>query len=181
MSLGQPSDRDAVLSTLTGIRTTTRRPALWARRAVVTVLTLVVGIAALGFLGVHSTTASAGADGYTVTVTYARVARAGWDVPLRIQLLAPEPLAGKKITVTVGREYLALFETQGLWPDPADESGDLGTVRWEFDGPDEGNDLTIDYDAYIQPNAQIGTGTTIVVDIDEQSIVAVPISTALIP
>src|SRR6478735_5826140 len=133
MSRGKPSDRDAVLSTLDGIRTTTRRPALWARRAVVTVLTVVVGVAALGFLGVHSTTSSASAEGYTVTVTYAWVARAGWDVPLRIQVQASEPLVGKRITVTVDRVYLALFETQGLWPEPADESGDLGTVRWEFD------------------------------------------------
>jgi hypothetical protein len=176
-----PSDRNAVLSTLDGIRTTSRRPALWARRAVVTVLAAVVGVAALGWLGVHSATATAGADGYTVTVTYARVARAGWDVPLRIRIEAPEPLAGKQITVTVGREYLALFETQGLWPEPADETGDLDTVRWEFDGPDEGSDLTIDYDAYIEPNAQVGTGTTIEVDIDEQTTVAVPIDTLLLP
>lgn len=167
--MNKGSDRDAVLSTVDGIRTTTRRPTLWARRAVVTALTVMVGIAALGFLGVRSATATASADGYAVSVTYAQVARAGWDVPLRIQILAPEPLAGKQITVTVGRDYLALFETQGLWPEPADETGDLDSVRWEFDGPAEGNDLTVDYDAYIAPNVQIGTGTTIQVDIDQQT------------
>ena len=68
-----------------------------------------------------------------------------------------------------------------MWPDPADESGDLDTVQWEFDGPDDGNDLTVDYDAYIQPSAQIGADATIDLQVDDVDIVSVPISTLLFP
>lgn len=168
-------------STLDDVRTTTSRPDLWVRRAAVALLIVLVVAAAVGLLGVHSTTASATANGYTLTVTYARIARAGWDVPLRIEVVGAEPLAGKQITVGIDREYLSLFETQGVWPDPADESGDLDTVQWEFDGPDDGNDLTVDYDAYIQPSAQIGADATIGLQVDDVDIVSVPISTLLFP
>ena len=68
-----------------------------------------------------------------------------------------------------------------MWPEPADESGDLDTVQWQFDGPDQSQDLTVDYDAYIQPTAQIGTGATIEVEIDDASITHVDIRTTLIP
>ena len=71
----------------------------------------------------HSTTASATANGYTLTVTYARTARAGWDVPLRIEVVGAEPLAGKQITVGIDREYLSLFETQVCGPIPPTSRG----------------------------------------------------------
>ena len=168
-------------STLDDVQARTSPRALWARRAVIALLAAVVGAAGLGLLGVHTSTATSTADGYMLTVTYARIARAGWDVPLRIQITAPQPLQGSSITVSVDRDYLNLFETQGLWPEPADESGDLDTVQWQFDGPDQSQDLTVDYDAYIQPTAQIGTGATIEVEIDDASITHVDIRTTLIP
>lgn len=68
-----------------------------------------------------------------------------------------------------------------MWPEPADESEDLDTVQWQFDGPDQGQDLTIDYDAYIQPTPQIGTGATIGVETDDAPITHVDIRTTLIP
>ncbi len=169
-------------STLDDVRTSIGRRARWLRSAVVVVLVLVVGAAAAGLLGVHSSTASSTGDGYTAIVTYARVARAGWDVPFRIQVNGPEPLAGRTITIGVDRDYLSVFETQGLWPDPTDESGDPETVEWEFDAPpDQGDEFTVDYDAYIQPSAQIGADATVTVDIDDEQVAAVPISTLLFP
>lgn len=54
---------------------------LITRRIAVTFLVLIIGAAVTSALGVHSYTAQATRDGYTLAVTYPTIGRAGLDVP----------------------------------------------------------------------------------------------------
>ena len=53
----------------------------WGRRVSLALLSVVVVAGAVGVLGVHSSTVSTRANGYLLSVSYARAARAGLDVP----------------------------------------------------------------------------------------------------
>ena len=61
------------------------RPTLW-RRLLVALLTAIVVAGAAGLFGVRSSEATASAGGWTLSVTYASVARAGLDVPWKVDV-----------------------------------------------------------------------------------------------
>jgi hypothetical protein len=153
---------------------------LWARRVSVTLLCLILIAAGTGWMGVHSSTVVATADGYTLQVHYARVARSGLDVPFTLRVTAEEPIE-HEIVVGISADYFRMFETQGFYPDPTDATTDAGTVYLTFSPPPHGNTLVIDYDAYIQPAAQIGKDATISVITGGVRRVFVTISTTLLP
>ncbi|HET8591473.1 MAG TPA: hypothetical protein VFM01_17695 [Nakamurella sp.] len=153
---------------------------LWARRATVTLLCLILIAAGTGWMGVHSSTVTATADGYTLQVHYARVARAGLDVPFTVRVTAAEPIE-HQIVLGITADYFRMFETQGFYPDPADATTDAGTVYLTFDPPPHGNTLVVDYDAYIQPAAQIGKDATISVILGGVRRVSVTVHTTLLP
>jgi hypothetical protein len=153
---------------------------LWARRATVTLLCLILIAAGTGWMGVHSSTVSATADGYTLQVRYARVARAGLDVPFTVRLTADRPIE-HQIVLGVTADYFRMFETQGFYPEPSDATTDAGTVYLTFEPPPHGSTLVIDYDAYIQPAAQIGKDATISVILGGVRRVSVTVNTILLP
>jgi hypothetical protein len=153
---------------------------LWARRVAVTLLCLVLIAAGSGWMGVHSSSVSATANGYTLQVEYARVARAGLDVPFTLRVTADQPIK-HEIVIGISADYFRMFETQGFFPDPTDATTDAGTVYLTFSPPPDGNTMVIDYDAYIQPAAQIGKGAEISVIIGGVHRVSVTISTTLLP
>lgn len=158
---------------------------VWHRRVGVGALTLIVIAAATGMLGVHSRHVSATADGYTLTVTYAGVARPGLDVPLRIELMAAEPFAdgplNDEIVLAITGSYFDIFETQGFHPEPSATTGDGTTLSLTFDPPPAGSTFAVDYDAYIQPASQRGASAVISLLIDDQPVVSTSFSTFLFP
>jgi hypothetical protein len=168
---------DSTLSDLGG-----RHPggALWVRRSVGLVMLGVVIVAATGLLGVHSQTVSAHADGYTLSVEYAGVARAGLDVPLRVRV-TPDGKFGDKLTLAIDREYLAIFETQGFHPEPSDTANQGDDVLLTFDTPPDGSPLVVDYDAYIQPASQAGAAGRISVMHGTERATTVRFATFLFP
>jgi YetF C-terminal domain len=88
------------------------------------VLLLVVVVAgAIGVFGVHSSTVSARANGYLLSVTYARAARPGLDIPftVRAQHTGSFP---SSITLAVSTDYFRMFETQGFYPDADSATND---------------------------------------------------------
>ncbi len=169
-------------STLSGVDgDESRRPAaLWARRVATAVLVLFVAVAATGLLGVHSRTVTASAGGFTLTVDYAGVARAGLDVPLRVTVESDQPW-DDELTVSISREYLAIFETQGFHPDASGSTSQGADLWLTFDTPPVGGPFVLDYDAYIQPASQRGNPATIAVVVDDQPVVSVDFSTFLFP
>ena len=137
--------------------------ATWTRRATLGVLALVVVAALAGLLGVHTATASATADGWSLTLRYPATARAGLDVTWQATVTHPGGL-GKTVTLAVTGDYPNLFETQGFHPEPAEETRDSSTLYLTFTAP-PGDTFVVDFDTYVQPASQAGSaGTLSVVD-----------------
>ncbi len=170
-------------STLRGVRISEKGwVARWARWGAIVVLVAVVGLAAAGRLGAHTETVSASGAGFGLTVEYAAVARAGLDVPLRVQV---DRLDGSDfdddVTLEFNARYLSIFETQGFLPDP-DQSAAVGdAIRMTFTKPPQGSSFVMNYDAYIQPASQIGTDGRVAVVVDDAPAVAVDFHTTLLP
>ena len=137
--------------------------AAWSRRAALGVLALVVLAALTGLLGVHTSTASAQAKGWDLTLRYPRVARAGLDVTWQATVTRAGGL-GKNVTLAITGDYFNMFETQGFHPQPADETRDATTLYLTFTAP-PGDTFVVDFDTYVQPASQAGSaGTLSVVD-----------------
>lgn len=177
-------------STLSAVRVGPGSPvALWVRRLATLALLVLVVAGGVGLMGVRSdtrlTTVTDGDGTWTLAVTYAATARAGWDVPLSIRVTAPGPLAERPVTLTFDRAYLDLFETQGWNPDPSSATGDAERVELEFDTPSDASVFQADFDAYIQPSAQLGASSRIALlipaDGEDQEVAAVDITTTLLP
>jgi hypothetical protein len=167
-------------STLADVRPVELGPrSVRGRTAIVALLLVIVIAGALGLLGVRSTTVTATSGGYTLSVTYAWIARAGLDVPWSVELHRDGGFDGP-VTVAVTGEYFDIYEEQGLDPEPATQTADAQAVYWTFDPP-PGDTLGIDFDAYIQPASQWGASGTVAVLEGGQRVVSVGFTTALVP
>jgi hypothetical protein len=126
---------------------------------------LLLGLAVLaglvGILGVHTSTATTSRDGYTLTLRYPGIARAGLDVPWQVTVSHPGGF-GQEVTLAVTGAYFDIFETQGFHPQPSAETRDAHTLYLTFDAP-PGDTLVVSYDAYIQPASQRGTAARVAV------------------
>ena len=154
------------------------RPTLW-RRLLVALLTAIVVAGAAGLFGVRSSEATASAGGWTLSVTYASVARAGLDVPWKVDARRDGGFTGP-VTLAVTADYFDIYEEQGLDPAPADETADGERLLWTFDPP-PGDELAIDFDAYIQPSSQLGASGQVTVLDGGNEVVTVPFRTWLVP
>jgi len=128
--------------------------AAWARRVTLVALALIVGAALLGLLGVHTATETSARGGYTLSLQYPQVARAGLDTAWQVTLTHPGGF-GKEITLAVTGDYFDIFETQGFHPQPSDETRDAHTLYLTFTAP-PGDTFVVYFDAYIQPASQQG-------------------------
>jgi hypothetical protein len=167
-------------STLDDVRPVERGPRPTAvRRLLVVLLTAIVVAGAAGLFGVRSSEASASDAGWTVSVTYAAVARAGLDVPWKVSVHRDSGFTGP-ITLAVTADYFDIYEEQGLDPAPAAETSDGERLIWTFDPP-PGNTLAVDFDAYIQPSSQLGASGEVTVVDGGSDVVTVPFRTWLVP
>jgi hypothetical protein len=133
--------------------------AAWGRRGTMGVLALIVLAALGGFLGVHTSTATATSNGWTLTLHYPRVARAGLDVQWQATVTHPGGF-GKEITLAVTGDYFNIYETQGFHPEPAEETRDDGRLYLTFTAP-PGDTFVVDFDTYVQPASQAGSAATL--------------------
>lgn len=168
-------------STLADVRPPVpRRAARAGRRAVLVLLLIVVALGATSLLGVHTSTATAEAEGYRVEVAYPRVARAGLDTTWRVTVRHPGGFGSEPITLAVSARYFDIFETQAFHPTPSKETGDGSTLSFEFDPP-AGDVFSVDYDAYIQPSSQLGRRGEVQLMDGQRPRVTVPFRTWLVP
>ncbi|MGE3664210.1 MAG: hypothetical protein AB7G09_23305 [Pseudonocardia sp.] len=172
--------RETSDSTLTDVRPVAAgpRPTRW-RTVALAVMAVVVAAGAAGLLGVRSATGTATAQGYTLTVTHAAVARAGLDVPWRVEVRRPGGFSGP-VTLAVTADYFDLYESQGLDPEPAAETSDGQRLYWTFDPP-PGDVLAVDFDAYIQPSSQWGASGEVTLLVGGAPVVSTPFTTWLVP
>lgn len=167
-------------STLRNVPTTDEGPApRWGRRIGVAVLFVIVVLGGLGLLGVRSRTVETSSYGYTLKVVYPQVARSGLDVPWRVEVQHDGGF-GKALTVAVSTDYLRMFETQGWYPSPDHVGNDGQFVYLTFDSP-VGDRFVLDYDAYIQPAAQVGKSATVKVIVDHTVVAQADLETWLLP
>jgi hypothetical protein len=150
----------------------------WPRRAGLLVLLLVVVAGAFGVLGVHSRTTTERSGVYTLRITYPQVARAGLDVPFRVHVSYPSP--PKSITIAISSDYFRMFETQGFYPNPDTQRNDGRFVQFTYNGP-PADGMELEYDAYIQPAAQLGKRATVQVLVGGAVVVQTKIRTWLVP
>jgi hypothetical protein len=133
--------------------------ATWGRRGAMGLLALVVVAAFGGWLGVHTSTTTATSNGWTLTLHYPRVARAGLDVRWQATVHHPGGL-GKEVTLAITGDYFNIYETQGFHPEPAEETRDSGRLYLTFTAP-PGDTFVVDFDTYVQPASQSGSAATL--------------------
>jgi hypothetical protein len=155
------------------------RGAAWARRATLAVLAVLLACGLTGFLGVHSSTATASRLGYTMTLHYPAVARAGLDVPWEVTVEHPGGF-GKELTLAVTADYFDIFETQAFHPEPSDETRDGNTLYLTFTAP-PGDTFVVSYDAYIQPASQQGRSARVALLDHGRPLVWIDFRTRLLP
>lgn len=66
------------------------------------------------------------------------------------------------VSLSITADSMLIFETQRFWPEPSAETRDAERAYLTFDPP-PGDELAIDYDAYVQPSAQRGVLTQITI------------------
>jgi len=118
--------------------------------AVVVVFGVVV-FALLGFAGLSTATAQNEVGDLRVEVGYAEVSRPGLATPFVIDIRSTDGPLPAEVTVEVPRSYLAMFDENGLDPPPDSVTSDGDTEIWTF-APGDVSELSIDFDARLQPN-----------------------------
>lgn len=104
--------------------------------------------------GVDDATVDAvGPSGATLTVRYPTVSRPALASPFEIVVEQPSGFDGD-VELAVDLDYLALWDLNGLFPNPSDERSDGDRVIWTF-APPEGDTLRIVMDSRIEPGAQL--------------------------
>ncbi|HEX3004466.1 MAG TPA: hypothetical protein VHO27_09640 [Angustibacter sp.] len=171
-------DRD---STVLGVRGPgeARTSSHWRTGSIIA-LWLVVIAGVTGVLGVRSHTVRANGGGYSAQLTYASVARPGWDVPWHLVVRHPGGFGDGTVTVAVSRSMFDIYETQGFHPEPDSSTADDEYVYLEF-APPPGDTLVVDFDAYIQPTSQIGRRATVKVVTGGQERLRLHLHTMLLP
>lgn len=166
--------------TLTGLDGASRRRAgLWARRAVVTLLGLVVVAGLAGLLGVRTATSGASTAEWDLEVLYPQVARAGLDAPWEVRVHRAGGF-GEEVELAVTGAYFDIYETQGFNPEPAESTRDGETLYLTFTAPST-DELVVRYDAYIQPASQRGASGEVSVLERGVPVATVPFRTRLLP
>jgi hypothetical protein len=151
-----------------------------ASRLGLALLLAVVLLGALGVLGVHTRTASRSSNGYTLSVTYPQVARAGLDVPWRVRVHRDGGV-NSEISLAVSSDYFRMFETQGFYPTPDSTTNDGDYVYMQFTKLRPGRDFVLEYDAYIQPASQIGKSGTVRLLVGNREVARTSFHTWLVP
>ncbi len=121
----------------------------------------VVGAALLGVAGLRTREVAASSDRFEVRVTYAQATRAGLSTPFEIEVRAADgSTLPEHLEVRVTSDYLAMFDENGLDPEPGSATSDGVDDTWRFEIDPDATRFAIDLDARVQPNVHSGeTGT----------------------
>jgi hypothetical protein len=168
-------------STLEDVRPVTAgpRPLVW-RKLGLALLAVIVLAGFFGLLGDRSGSVEGeSGDGHHLRLEYAASSRPGLDVPFEITLTKPEGLDLEETLALTG-EYLDMYETQGWYPEPTEQTRDGEWVYLTF--ATEGQpEMVIDFDAYIQPAAVRSRDGRIAVVVDGEPVAPLSFRTVLFP
>lgn len=156
--------------------------AIWARRAFLALLAVIVVAGALDFFGVRSRTSTthSGDGALTMSVHYAQVARAGLDVPFQVTLRRRHGFDGD-VLLSISSSYLELFNRNAIDPDPTSATTTADATIWQFDAP-PGDTLVVAFDMQVQGGRHWGrSGTITALDEDGHALARTHIKTWLAP
>jgi hypothetical protein len=125
-----------------------RRARSW-RRVIMGLLAVLVIAGLTSALGVKVKTAGAENEELALRVKYASVTRLGLPTPWEVEVTREGGFAAP-VTIATTNSYFEIFDENGFSPQPTKTIIDGDLVVWEFDPP-EGDTLTIDFDARIEP------------------------------
>jgi hypothetical protein len=173
---------------MSDVRTTTEgvRPASmgplphWGRKVGLLFLTIVVVAGALGVFGVHTRSVTRSNAGWTLTLTYPQVARAGLDVEWRARLHHPGGVHNG-VTLAITADYLDIFDGASFIPQPDSETSDGRFVYLRYDSPPGSSDFQVTLDAYIQPASQQGKRAEVIAYVNSAPVARTRIHTWLFP
>ena len=157
------------------------RAARAARRFFFLSLCALLVAAILNLLGVRTGEATGSGGGYEVAVTYAEITRPGlatpWSVEIRRQGGFP-----RAVTVAVRSSYFDSFDENSLDPEPLGSVSDGERTTWTFEPPQDGDTLSISFDARIEPGVQFEriAGTVQVLE-DGRAVATVRFKTLVLP
>jgi hypothetical protein len=153
---------------------------LWPRRLFLALLAIIVAFGLTGWLGVHTSTATARGHGVTLSVRYAHVARAGLPVPFEITITKPAGF-DDDVVLAVSQNYLGLFDRNGVTPQPSSENSNGSDVVWRFDKP-EGTTFVVTLDMQVQSGQHWGrSGSVTLLDASHRRTARVRFKTWLVP
>ena len=129
--------------------------------------------------GVDTSLARTEGGGYRLGVRYATVSRPALATPFEITVDRSGGFDGP-VTVAVTRDYLALWDENGLSPAPSAETTLGEWLVWEFDPP-PGERFSVAYDGRIEPGAQTGTAGRVALMDDDVAVAEVSFRTRVLP
>jgi len=127
---------------------------------------LFVLLGLLGLFGVKAGHAqSTASNGVHVELTYPRIARPALAIPFAIHITNLDHVKSDTV-VRVRSSYLAMFDDNGMSPQPADETDDGEWTTWVFDTPPSGV-LDVSLDTRVEPGVQWKRNGAVVVRTDD--------------
>lgn len=143
---------------------------------------LTVGLAAIGLLGVRSTTTTEQARGYTIEVSHASVTRPGLATPFGVEVsTADDAELPPTITIRIDASYLAMFDDHGMEPTPDDSYNTTEWTWWTFEIPEGRSTFLVEIDARIEPSVQWGRHGSAVLELEGDPVVEAEFSTWVMP
>jgi hypothetical protein len=118
--------------------------------------------------------------GYRLEVVYATVSRPALATPFEIRVRRDGGFDAP-IQLAVSRDYLGMWDENGLTPNPATSTSEGEWYVWEMDPPPTGDTLTVFYDARIEPSAQSGRSGRVAVLDDDVAVAEVAFTTRILP
>lgn len=142
-------------------------------------LVAVVVAGATSLLGVRTATATGSGSGYTLELSYPRVARAGLDVTWQLSVHHRGGFA-KALTLSLSADQFDIYEHQAFYPEPTSQTRTADQLLLTFESP-PGDTFVLSFDAYVQPSSQVGKTATVAVLRRGEPVAAVRYSTVLAP
>jgi hypothetical protein len=135
-----------------------------------------------GLLGVRTASVIGSGNGYEIEVTYASITRPGLATPFEaaVRTLDGSDLPSRVI-VRIDAPYLAMFDENGLDPEPSDSYRAGGWTWWTFEIPEGSDELVVSFDARLEPAVQWGQGGSAAIVDGETELAIANFRTLVIP
>jgi hypothetical protein len=168
---------DGVVHIEEGAKVLRRRRILYATcsatLAAIMLLAVLDAVTSVAVYGVETERTRASSGGYELGVRYGSVTRPALATPFDIEVTRSGGFDGP-VTVAVSSDYLAMWDANGLDPEPAESTRDSRFTYWTFEPPADGDTLEVSFDARIEPAVQHGRKGTVAV-LDASGAVAVDV------